>query len=146
MPMITSDDILRVRASFALVLPIKGAAADLFYNRLFEIAPQVRALFSDDLGEQKRSLMAMIATAVGGLHNLDTLVPVVKALGARHVGYGAKAEHYAVVGEALLWTLERGLGEAFTPEVRESWTKVYGTLAAVMQAGAAEVEELMAAE
>jgi hemoglobin-like flavoprotein len=144
--MITPDDILRVRASFALVLPIKEAAADLFYKRLFEIAPQVRALFSDDLGEQKRKLMAMIATAVGGLHNLDTLVPAVKALGARHVGYGAKAEHYAVVGEALLWTLERGLGEAFTPEVRESWTKVYGTLAAVMQAGAAEVEELRAAE
>jgi hemoglobin-like flavoprotein len=143
MPMITSDDILRVRASFALVLPIKEAAADLFYNRLFEIAPQVRALFSDDLGEQKRKLMAMIATAVGGLHNLDALVPAVKALGARHVGYGAKAEHYAVVGEALLWTLERGLGEAFTPEVRESWTKVYGTLATVMHA---EVEELLAAE
>jgi hemoglobin-like flavoprotein len=146
MPMITSDDILRVRASFALVLPIKEAAADLFYNRLFEIAPQVRALFSDDLGEQKRKPMAMIATAVGGLHNLDALVPAVKALGARHVGYGAKPQHYAVVGEALLWTLERGLGEAFTPEVRESWTKVYGTLSAVMQAGAAEVQELRAAE
>jgi hemoglobin-like flavoprotein len=144
--MITSDDILRVRASFALVVPIKEAAADLFYNRLFEIAPQVRALFPDDLAEQKRKLMAMIATAVGGLHNLDNLVPAVKALGARHVGYGAKAEHYAVVGEALLWTLERGLGEAFTPEVRQSWTKVYGTLAAVMQAGAAEVAELQAAE
>jgi hemoglobin-like flavoprotein len=144
--MITSDDILRVRASFALVVPIKEAAADLFYNRLFEIAPQVRALFPDDLAEQKRKLMAMIATAVGGLHNLDNLVPAVKALGAGHVGYGAKAEHYAVVGEALLWTLERGLGEAFTPEVRQSWTKVYGTLAAVMQAGAAEVAELQAAE
>jgi hemoglobin-like flavoprotein len=144
--MITSDDILRVRASFALVVPIKEAAADLFYNRLFEIAPQVRALFPDDLAEQKRKLMAMIATAVGGLHNLDNLVPAVKALGARHVGYGAKAEHYAVVGEALLWTLERGLGEAFTPDVRQSWTKVYGTLAAVMQTGAAEVVELQAAE
>jgi hemoglobin-like flavoprotein len=144
--MITSDDILRVRVSFALVVPIKEAAADLFYNRLFEIAPQVRALFPDDLAEQKRKLMAMIATAVGGLHNLENLVPAVKALGARHVGYGAKAEHYAVVGEALLWTLERGLGEAFTPEVRHSWTKVYGTLAAVMQAGAAEVAELQAAE
>jgi hemoglobin-like flavoprotein len=146
MPMITSEDIQRVRASFALVVPIQEVAADLFYNRLFEIAPQVRALFPDDLREQKRKLMAMIATAVGGLRNLDTLVPGVKALGARHVGYGARAEHYAVVGEALLWTLERGLGEAFTPEVRESWTKVYGTLAAVMQAGAAEVEELRAAE
>jgi hemoglobin-like flavoprotein len=144
--MITPDDIVRVRASFALVLPIKDAAADLFYGRLFEIAPQVRALFPDDLSEQKRKLMAMIGTAVGGLNKLDALVPAVKTLGARHVAYGAKAEHYAVVGEALLWTLERGLGEAFTPEVRESWTKVYGTLAALMQAGAAEVVELQAAE
>jgi nitric oxide dioxygenase len=144
--MITPVDILRVRASFALVVPIKDAAADLFYNRLFEIAPQVRALFPEDLREQKRKLMAMIATAVGGLHNLDALVPAIKALGARHVAYGAKAEHYAVVGDALLWTLERGLGEAFTAEVRQSWTKVYGTLAAVMQAGAGEVAELEAAE
>jgi hemoglobin-like flavoprotein len=144
--MIMPDDIVRVRASFALVVPIKEATADLFYGRLFEIAPQVRALFPDDLSEQKRKLMAMIATAVGGLNKLDALAPTVKALGARHVAYGAKAEHYAVVGEALLWTLERGLGEAFTPEVRQSWTKVYGTLAALMQAGAAEVVELQAAE
>ena len=144
--MITPDDILRVRTSFALVVPIKEAAADLFYNHLFEIAPQVRALFPDDLGEQKRKLMAMIATAVDGLHNLDALVPAVKALGARHVGYGTKAEHYTVVGEALLWTLDRGLGAAFTPDVRQAWTKVYGTVATVMQAGAAEVAELQAAE
>ena len=144
--MIMPDDIVRVRASFALVVPIKEATADLFYGRLFEIAPQARALFPDDLSEQKRKLMAMIATAVGGLNKLDALAPTVKALGARHVAYGAEAEHYAVVGEALLWTLERGLGEAFTPEVRQSWTKVYGTLAALMQAGAAEVVELRAAE
>ena len=144
--MITSDDVRRVRESFALVVPIKEAAADLFYNRLFEIAPRVRVLFPDDLREQKRKLMAMLATAVAGLHNLDKLVPAVKDLGARHVGYGAKAEHYAVVGEALLWTLESGLGEAFTPDVRQAWTKVYSTLAAVMQAGAAEIAELQAAE
>jgi len=144
--MITSDDVRRVRESFALVVPIKEAAADLFYNRLFEIAPRVQVLFPDDLREQKRKLMAMLATAVAGLHNLDKLVPAVKDLGARHVGYGAKAEHYAVVGEALLWTLESGLGEAFTPDVRQAWTKVYSTLAAVMQAGAAEIAELQAAE
>jgi hemoglobin-like flavoprotein len=146
MSMITSDDVRRVRESFALVIPIKEAAADLFYSRLFEIAPQVRGLFPQDLRDQKRKLMAMFATAVAGLHNLDRLVPAVKNLGARHVGYGAKAEHYAVVGEALLWTLERGLGEAFTPDVRQASTRVYSTLAAVMQAGAAELAELQAAE
>jgi hemoglobin-like flavoprotein len=144
--MIMPDDIVRVRASFALVVPIKEATADLFYGRLFEIAPQVRALFPDDLSEQKRKLMAMIATAVGGLNKLDALAPTVKALGARHVAYGAKAEHYAVVGEALLWTLERGVGEGFTPEMRSAWAKVYGVLAATMQAGATELAELRAAE
>src|SRR5262249_41552168 len=86
--------------------------------------------------------MQMIATAVGGLNHLDRIVPAVKALGARHSGYGVTAAHYAVVGEALLWTLERGLGEAFTPEVGAAWAKVYGVLAATMQAGAAEVAEM----
>jgi hemoglobin-like flavoprotein len=144
--MLTANDIALVRASFARVLPIKDAAADLFYARLFEVAPQVRTLFPDDLREQKQKLMAMIATAVGGLTDLEALVPKVKALGARHVAYGATAGHYEVVGEVLLWTLERGLGDSFTPGVRAAWTKVYGVLAATMQAGAAEVMELRAAE
>jgi hemoglobin-like flavoprotein len=144
--MLTANDVALVRASFARVLPIKEAAADLFYARLFEVAPQVRSLFPDDLREQKQKLMAMIGTAVGGLGDLGALVPKVKALGARHVAYGAAAAHYEVVGEVLLWTLERGLGDGFTPEVRAAWTKVYGVLAATMQAGAAEVMELRAAE
>jgi len=90
--------------------------------------------------------MGMLATAVGGLNDLEALVPKVKALGARHVGYGARAADYDVVGEVLLWTLERGLAEAFTPEVRAAWTKVYGVLAATMQAGAAELSDMQAAE
>ena len=112
--MLTANDIALVRASFAKVLPIKDAAADLFYNRLFEIAPQLRPMFPADLKAQKTKLMAMIAAAVGGLHDLKTLVPHVKALGARHAGYGVTVAHYAIVGEALMWTLERGLGDAFT--------------------------------
>jgi hemoglobin-like flavoprotein len=144
--MLTADDIALVRTSFARVLPIKDIAADLFYDRLFEVAPQVRALFPDDLREQKQKLMAMIGTAVGALGDLDALVPKVKALGARHTDYGAKAAHYDVVGQALLWTLAGGLGESFTPDVRDAWTKVYGVLAATMQAGAAEAMELSAAE
>ena len=88
----------------------------------------------------------MIATAVNGLSNLDKLVPTVKALGARHSGYGVTAAHYGIVGEALLWTLERSLGQDFTSEVRSAWAKVYRVLAATMQAGAAEVADLRAAE
>ena len=138
--MLTAQDIVLVRASFAKVLPIKAAAADLFYGRLFEIAPQLRPMFPKDLREQKAKLMAMIAAAVGGLHDLATLVPHVKALGARHAGYGVTVAHYAIVGDALMSTLERGLGDEFTPEVRSSWAKVYGVLAGTMQAGAVEAD------
>jgi hemoglobin-like flavoprotein len=90
--------------------------------------------------------MAMLAMAVGGLNDLETLIPKVKALGARHVTYGATAAHYEVVGKALLWTLERGLGRGFTPEIRSAWANVYHVLATTMQAGAAEVGEMQAAE
>jgi hemoglobin-like flavoprotein len=144
--MLTANDIALVRDSFARVAPIQDAAADLFYGRLFAISPQLRELFPADLRDQKRKLMQMIATAVSGLNNLDKLVPAVKALGARHSGYGVTAAHYGIVGEALVWTLEHGLGEGFTPEVRSAWAKVYSVLAATMQAGAAEVAELRAAE
>jgi len=115
--MLTANEIALVRASFARVVPIQSAAADLFYDRLFAISPKLRELFPADLRGQKRKLMQMISTAVGGLNNLNQLVPPVKTLGARHSGYGVTTEHYRLVGEALLWTLERGLGQDFTPEV-----------------------------
>jgi hemoglobin-like flavoprotein len=136
--MLTANDIALVRASFAKVLPIKDVAADLFYNRLFEIAPQLRAMFPKDLRDQKTKLMAMIAAAVGGLHDLN-------ALGARHSGYGVTVAHYGIVGDALMWTLERGLGDAFTAEVRSAWAKVYGVLAGSMQTGAIEATDSRAA-
>ena len=135
----TPNQIKLVQTSFAQVAPIAATAADLFYGRLFEIAPQVRAMFPDDLGEQKKKLMAMLGTAVAGLSHLETLVPAVQALGRRHAGYGVKAQHYASVGSALLWTLEKGLGEAFTPATREAWVLVYTTLATVMKDAANEV-------
>jgi hemoglobin-like flavoprotein len=142
--MLTANDVALVRASFAMVAPIQGTAADLFYDRLFAIAPQLRPLFPADLTEQKRKLMVMISAAVGGLGDLATLVPAVKALGARHAGYGVTTAHYAIVGEALLWTLERGLGDKFTPDVKSAWTKVYGVLAATMQSGAPGAATLQA--
>ena len=144
--MLSADDIMLVRASFARVMPVKDAAADLFYARLFTVAPQLRRMFPADLRGQKQKLMAMIATAVGALHDLDALVPKVKALGMRHATYGATPEHYQVVGDVLLLTLERALGDAFTPQVRAAWTNVYGVLAATMQAGAAELGQMQAAE
>jgi len=136
--MLTSNDIALVRASFAQVVPIADTAADIFYDRLFTIAPSLRSMFPADMREQKRKLMQMIASTVDGLNNLDALVPTVKTLGARHAVYGVTASHYGTVGEALIWTLERGLGAAFTPEVRSAWAKLYGLIASTMQAGAAE--------
>jgi nitric oxide dioxygenase len=143
--MLTANDVVLVRASFAQVVPIGDTAADLFYDRLFKIAPRLRGMFPSDLREQKRKLIAMLATAVGGLDNLDTLVPAVKALGARHAVYGVTVAHYGIVGDALMWTLQRGLGDAFTPEVRSAWAKIYALLAVTMQSGATEATELRAA-
>jgi hemoglobin-like flavoprotein len=142
----TERELTLVRNSFDQVVPIAGVAADLFYARLFEIAPSLRRMFPEDMRDQKRKLMVMIATAVQGLHNLDTLVPHLTALGARHAGYGVKDEHYKIVGEALIWTLQRGLGNAFTREVERAWVRVYLLLAAAMQSGADEVGTMRAAE
>ena len=130
----TPQQIDLVQSSFKKVVPIAGTAADLFYGRLFEIAPEVRTMFPDDLTEQKKKLMVMLAIAVTNLHKLDTILPSVQALGARHKGYGVTATHYAPVGAALLWTLEKGLGPDFTPEVKAAWTETYNALAGVMTA------------
>ncbi|WP_421995557.1 globin family protein [Reyranella sp.] len=130
----TPQQIELVQSSFRKVVPIAGTAADLFYDRLFETAPEVRSMFPQDMTEQKKKLMAMLGTAVAGLTRLDTILPAVKALGERHKGYGVKPEHYAPVGAALLWTLEKGLGPDFTPEVKAAWTETYTTLAGVMTA------------
>ena len=121
-----------VQDSFAKVAPISEQAAVLFYGRLFEVAPSVRAMFLDDMTEQRKKLMATLAVVVGGLSNLEAVLPAASALAKRHVNYGAKPEHYPVVGGALLWTLEKGLGDAWTPEVAEAWTAAYGTLSGYM--------------
>ena len=132
----TPEQVKAVQESFKSVVPIAGTAADLFYDRLFLIAPQARTLFPDDLSEQKKKLMAMLGTVVMGLDKLETILPAASALAKRHVDYGAKAEHYPVVGEALLWTLEKGLGKAWTKDLAAAWTEAYTTLSNFMIAEA----------
>jgi hemoglobin-like flavoprotein len=132
----TPDQVKLVQQSFAKVAPISETAAVLFYDRLFEIAPQVRAMFPADMTEQRKKLMMTLAAVVNGLANLDSILPAASALATRHVAYGTKAEHYPVVGSALLWTLEKGLGEAWTLELAEAWTAAYGTLSGFMIAEA----------
>jgi len=128
----TSDHIKLVQSSFERVVPISMTAADLFYGRLFELDPAARALFTGDMQEQKRKLMNMIAVVVKGLSRLDDIVPGIQALGVRHKEYHVTDAQYATVGAALLWTLEQGLGDAFTPEVREAWVEAYALLSATM--------------
>jgi nitric oxide dioxygenase len=128
----TPEQIKLVQDSFAKVAPISEKAAELFYGRLFEIAPQVRAMFPDDMTEQRKKLMATLAIVVQGLNNLDTILPAASALAKRHVSYGAEPAHYPIVGQALLWTLEQGLGPSWTPEVAAAWTGAYTTLSGFM--------------
>jgi len=128
----TPDQVKLVQQSFSKVAPISEQAAVLFYDRLFEVAPSVRAMFPNDMTEQRKKLMATLAVVVGGLTNLEAVLPAASALAKRHVSYGAKPEHYPVVGGALLWTLEKGLGAAWTPEVAAAWTAAYGTLSGYM--------------
>src|ERR1700719_4932248 len=128
----TPKQVALVQDSFAKVALTSEAAAVLFYDRLFDIAPQMKAMFPDDMIEQRRKLMAMLAGVVKGLGNLEQVLPAAGALAKRHVSYGAKAEHYPVVGAALLWTLEKGLGDDWTPELTDAWGTAYGTLSGYM--------------
>ena len=119
----TPKQIALVQTSFKSVAPIASKAADLFYDRLFETAPEVRSMFPADLSGQKVKLIAMLGTAVNNLHQLDVILPAVRDLGSRHRRYGVTTEHYAPVGAALLWTLEQGLGSSFTTDVKRLGAK-----------------------
>lgn len=131
-----SEQIDLVQTSFAKVAPIAPTAAGLFYGRLFETAPEVRPLFKGDMDEQGRKLMATLSAVVNGLREFAEIAPIAQKLAIRHVAFGVKAEHYAPVGAALIWTLEKGLGEDFTPAVKDAWSQAYAALSGVMMAAA----------
>ena len=122
-----------VQSTFAKVEPIAPQAAELFYGRLFELDPSLKPMFKGNMEEQGAKLMRMIGIAVRGLNDLGSIVPAVQNLGVRHIEYGVKDEHYDTVGAALLWTLEQGLGDDFTPDVKQAWTDVYTVLATTMK-------------
>ena len=140
-----STDIDLIRSSWSAVEPIADTAAGLFYGRLFELDPAIERLFRrTDMAAQRKVLMQTLTVVVKSLDKLDQIVPAVQALGRRHAGYGVREEHYATVGDALLWTLEQGLGEAFTPSTRDAWAGAYGILASVMIEAAAVEDETAA--
>ena len=132
----TPQQISLIQSSWASVVPIQDTAAGLFYQRLFALDPEVRPMFKGDMQSQGKKLMQALGFIVNSLTKLDELVPVAQDMAKRHVGYGVKAEHYDTVGAALLWTLEQGLGSAFTDDTRDAWAAAYGTLAGVMKEAA----------
>ena len=134
-----SEQKLLVQTSFQAVLAIADTAAQLFYARLFELDPKLQPLFKGDMATQRRKLMTTLEVAVRGLDRLDQIVPSLQALGRGHVKYGVEDAHYDTVGAALIWTLEKGLGEAFTPAVKDAWVAVYTLLAGVMKDAAARM-------
>ena len=137
----TPQEIELVQKSFAKVAPVAEQAAEMFYARLFELDPSVKQLFTGDMKEQEKRLMAMISVAVKGLDHIEDLVPAVQELGRRHVDYGVHQDHYATVGVALLGTLEKMLGDDFPSEVKEAWSSVYKLLATTMMNAAASAQE-----
>ena len=121
-----------IKTSWQSVLPIKTQAAELFYGRLFQLDPLLRPLFTGDMTEQGNKLMAMINTVVVNLDQLDTVVPAIQDLGKRHAAYGVKNADYAKVGEALIWTLQTGLGDKFTKQTKAAWLQAYAILSQTM--------------
>lgn len=133
----TPQQVRIVQSTWPKVLPIKDAAARIFYRRLFEMDPSLEAMFIGDLHTQRRKLMLVLDSAVNGLSQLEHIVAAIRELGLRHAGYGVKDHHYTTVGAALLWTLERILSAEFTSDVKEAWASAYGLLASTMQEAAA---------
>ena len=133
---LTEQKIDLVQSSFRQVAPIADQAAEMFYARLFEIAPEVRPMFKGDMAEQGKKLMAVLAAVVNGLRDLDRIVPVAERLAVGHLEYGVRPEHYRTVGEALLWTLGEAFGDDFTPDLHEAWGSAYTTLSSAMIAAA----------
>lgn len=133
----TSRQIALVQESFRLVQPILDTAAAMFYDRLFALDPSLRRMFRTSREEQAHKLAQALTVVVKAIDRPDHIRGAVESLGRRHCAYGVQDEHYATVGAALLWTLEAGLGAAFTPDVRDAWSAAYSWLADTMQRAAA---------
>lgn len=129
----TPEQVQIIKLTFAQAMRDKDEVGRIFYDRLFTIAPEVKPLFKGDIAAQSRKLMDTLALAVGMLQDMPTLIISLEGLARRHVVYGVKDEHYDKVGAALLWTLEQGLGDAFTPQARDAWAALYAAVAKIMR-------------
>ena len=135
-----------IRTSWSAVEPISDAAARLFYDRLFESDPAIKRLFAKtDMQAQRGILMQTLTLLVSSLDDFELVVPVLEALGRVHAGYGVRQRHYDTVEAALLWALDRGLGEAFDDETADAWATAYSAVASVMIEAASDVVDESAA-
>jgi hemoglobin-like flavoprotein len=132
----TLQQVHLIRKTFAQLARHNHVSALVFYRRLFEISPELRPMFKGDIEEQSKKLIEMLGILIAMLERPHGLELELKEMGARHLGYGVKDEHYAVVGSALLSMLAEVLNDQFTPEVRVAWTALYGAVEATMKAGA----------
>ena len=132
----TPEQVDIIQETFQSVVPIQETAAELFYDHLFQLDPSIRPLFTGDMVAQGRALMGAIGTVVSGLKNPEAVVPTVEQLGIRHLDYGVTDTHYTTVGEALLWTLGQGLGDAFTSEAKDAWSEAYLMVSGIMMEAA----------
>ena len=137
-----SLEIETLETSFDLIAPHGDQLMDEFYSRLFEAAPTVRQLFPDDMRRTKAMLLGALVLVRKSLRDLDSLVPKLHALGARHVAYGAKPEFYPLVGSVLIDAMAAVAGEAWTPAIEEAWSAAYTVVAGAMIDGAERAEEL----
>ena len=137
--MVTPEQVMLIRDSFPGISELSGPIASLFYGRLFELVPEVRPLFRQDIAVQGRKLMDMLASLVANLDHIETLRPTLKEMGQRHAGYGVKPQHYASVESALLWALGTALQSDFTPGRKGAWRTLISDVSAVMKDGASEL-------
>jgi hemoglobin-like flavoprotein len=124
-----------VKETWGFVIVKSDEAGELFYSRLFEVAPGVKHLFKGEMKEQSRKLMSMVTYVVTKLDKLDTILVEIKSLAQRHNKYGAQKEHYAVVGECLIYTLKTGLGDRWNSKVEAAWIAAYTILSGAMIQG-----------
>ena len=134
----TPETTALVRQSWAAIIPVRKQVCADFYQHLFARYPELRPLFKGDMDRQTALVVTMMNTVVSALENPDPVIPLIKTVGARHAGYGVLEADYEKFADVLLETFAQALGDAFTPEVRAAWAKLYAQLAGTMKQGAAE--------
>ena len=125
-----------VQISFEDVVLLGEKVAEIFYDELFAVEPGLKKMFKGDMAEQRRKLLTTLALVVRSLHEPQRMMEPMKALAKRHVGYGVEPSHYTYVGNALIRTLQKGLGDRFTPELQQAWVEAYTMIANIMKSAA----------